>query len=238
MVAELKRLDPKPGCAFDAPPALTLVPDVLTRRGPADDWIVVSNLETLPRVLINRGFHARAVVGAKSRDEKAWVAERFQTASWLVKSLEQRANTILKVSAEIIRRQGTALPPWRSTSAPADPARRGGGGGDARKHRIPRHLQQGDRDAARHLRTEVFTTAIAGTMGGESVSAEAVRHRIKAMVEAEQPADILSDDAIVERLRHRSSGHCPPDRGQIPRCVADTVFGSAKGRRPSRPDPT
>ncbi len=202
MVAELKRLDPKPGASFDAPPALTLVPDVLMRRGPADDWIVELNPETLPRLLINRGFHARAVVGAKSRDEKAWLAERFQTASWLVKSLEQRASTILKVSAEIVRRQDGF---FRHGVAHLRPLILRDVAEEVGMHESTVSRVTSNKAIATPRGTfelkYFFTTAIAGTAGGEAVSAEAVRHRIKAMVDAETPADILSDDAIVERLR-------------------------------------
>lgn len=202
MVAELRRLDPKPGASFDAPPAMTLVPDVLMRRGPAEDWIIELNPETLPRVLINRGFHARAVVGAKSRDEKAWVAERFQTASWLVKSLEQRANTILKVSAEIVRRQDGF---FRHGVAHLRPLILRDVAEEVGMHESTVSRVTSNKAIATPRGTfelkYFFTTAIAGTMGGESVSAEAVRHRIKAMVDGEGPADILSDDAIVEKLR-------------------------------------
>ena len=202
MVAELKRLDPKPGCSFDAPPAVTQIPDVLMRRGPADDWIIELNPETLPRVLINRGFHARAVVGAKSRDEKAWVAERFQTASWLVKSLEQRANTILKVSAEIVRRQDGF---FRHGVAHLRPLILRNVAEEVGMHESTVSRVTSNKAIATPRGTfelkYFFTTAIAGTAGGDSVSAEAVRHRIKAMVEAESLADILSDDAIVDRLR-------------------------------------
>lgn len=202
MVAELKRLDPKPGASFDAPPAPTLIPDVLMRRGPGDDWIVELNPETLPRVLINRGFHARAIVGVKNRDEKAWLAERFQTASWLLKSLEQRANTILKVAAEIVRRQDGF---FRHGVAHLRPLILRDVAEEVGMHESTVSRVTSNKAIATPRGTfelkYFFTTAIAGTAGGDAVSAEAVRHRIKAMVEAEKPADILSDDAIVERLR-------------------------------------
>ncbi|WP_137124956.1 RNA polymerase factor sigma-54 [Roseomonas sp. HF4] len=202
MVAELRRLDPKPGASFDAPPAQTLVPDVLMRRGPDDDWIVELNPETLPRVLLNRGFHARAVVGARSREEKAWVAERLQTASWLVKSLEQRANTILKVASEIIRRQDGF---FRHGVAHLRPLILRDVAEEVGMHESTVSRVTSNKAIATPRGTfdlkYFFTTAIAGTAGGCSVSAEAVRHRIKAMVDAERADDVLSDDAIVERLR-------------------------------------
>jgi RNA polymerase sigma-54 factor len=202
MVAELRRLDPKPGSDFDSQPPPALVPDVLMRRGPDGGWMLELNPETLPRVLVNRGFHARAVVGARSREERAYLAERFQTASWLVKSLEQRANTILKVAAEIVRRQDGFF-------------RHGVG------HLRPLILRDVAEEVAMHESTVsrvtanksvatprgtfelkyFFTTAIAGTAGGESHSAEAVRHRIKALIDAEDAEEVLSDDAIVAALR-------------------------------------
>ena len=202
MVAELRRLDPKPGASFDAPPAPTLVPDVIMRRGPGDGWLVELNPETLPRVLINRGFHARAVVGAKSREEKAWVAEKFQTASWLVKSLEQRANTILKVAAEIVRRQDGF---FRHGVAHLRPLILRDVAEEVGMHESTVSRVTSNKAIATPRGTfelkYFFTTAIAATAGGEAVSAEAVRHRIKALVDAETPTDILSDDAIVDRLR-------------------------------------
>lgn len=202
MIAELKRLDPKPGAGYDAIPAPAVVPDVLMRRAPDGGWTVELNPETLPRVLVNRGFHARAVVGAKSRDDKAFIADRLQSATWLVKSLEQRATTILKVAAEIVRRQDGF---FRHGVAHLRPLILR----DVAEH-VGMHESTVSRVTAnKYIATPrgtfelkyFFTTAIAGTLGGESHSAEAVRFRIREMIGAETVADVLSDDAIVERLR-------------------------------------
>ncbi len=202
MIVELRRLDPKPGAGFDAAPAPAIIPDVLMRRAPNGEWILELNPETLPRVLVNRGFHARAQVGIRSREEKAYLAERLQSANWLVKSLEQRANTILKVAAEIIRRQDGFFRHGVEHLRPLilrDVA-----------EAVAMHESTVSRVTAnKYIATPrgtfelkyFFTTAIAGTMGGESHSAEAVRHRIRGLIEAEDPEAVLSDDAIVERLR-------------------------------------
>jgi RNA polymerase sigma-54 factor len=202
MIAELKRLDPKPGANYDAPAPSVVVPDVLMRRTGDGGWAVELNPETLPRVLVNRGFHARAVVGAKSKDDKAFLAERLQSATWLVKSLEQRANTILKVAAEIVRRQEGFFRHGVAHLRPLilrDVA-----------EAVSMHESTVSRVTAnKHMATPrgilelkyFFTTAIAGTSGGESHSAEAIRFRIREMISAEPPEDVLSDDAIVERLR-------------------------------------
>jgi RNA polymerase sigma-54 factor len=202
MVAELKRLDPKPGANWDAAPPAAVVPDVLMRRGDDGSWTVELNPETLPRVLVNRGFHAKAVVGTRSRDDRAFLADRLQSATWLVKSLEQRATTILKVAAEIVRRQDGFFRHGVAHLRPLilrDIA-----------EEVAMHESTVSRVTAnKHIATPrgifelkyFFTTAIAGTAGGATHSAEAIRFRIKGMIAAEPPDDILSDDAIVERLR-------------------------------------
>ncbi len=202
MVAEIRRLDPKPGADHGATPPPMLIPDVLMRRAPDGGWLLELNPETLPRLLVNRGFHARALVGARNRDEKAYLAERYQTASWLVKSLEQRANTIIKVAAEIVRRQeqfflhGVGhLRPLILRDVADEVAMH-----ESTVSRVTANKSIATPRGTFELKY-FFTTAIAGTYGGESHSAEAVRHRIKAMVAAEGIEEILSDDAIVASLR-------------------------------------
>jgi len=201
MVAELRRLDPKPATAFDSEMPVTVVPDVLMRAAPDGGWILELNPETMPRVLVNQSFYAR-IAPALRGGERTFLTEQMQSANWLVKSLQQRAQTILKVASEIVRRQEGFF-------------RHGIG------HLRPLILRDIAEEVELHESTVsrvtankyiatprgvfelkfFFTTAIAGTGGGESHSAEAVRHRIRALVDAEPADDILSDDAIVRTLR-------------------------------------
>jgi RNA polymerase sigma-54 factor len=100
---------PKPGAQFEHEPLRPLIPDVLMRAMPVktegdSDWMLEINPETMPRLLIRRGFHARMAASA-SRETKSFLSEQMQGATWLVKALESRAHTILRVSAEIVRRQ-------------------------------------------------------------------------------------------------------------------------------------
>jgi RNA polymerase sigma-54 factor len=201
MIAELRRLDPKPGANHDAAPPPAVVPDVLMKREPDGGWSLELNPETLPRVLINRGFHARAMVLCRDRDERQFLTDRLQSANWLLKSLEQRANTILKVAAEIVRRQDGFFRHGIAHLRPLilrDVA-----------EKVEMHESTVSRVTAnKYLATPrgvfelrfFFTTAIAGT-AGESHSAEAVKHRIRDLVAGEHPDDVLSDDALVARLR-------------------------------------
>jgi RNA polymerase sigma-54 factor len=200
MIAEIRALDPKPGANWDSAPLQPVIPDVLMRAAPGGDWILELNPDTMPRVLINEAFYARVSKHAE-RETKTFLAERMATANWLVKSLHQRATTILKVASEIVRRQDGFFRHGVSHLRPlilrdiAD--------------EVQLHESTVSRVTAnKYIATPrgifelkyFFTTAIAGS-GGESHSAEAVRHRIRAMVGAETVDDILSDDAIVAGLR-------------------------------------
>jgi RNA polymerase sigma-54 factor len=200
MVAEIRALDPKPGANWDSASLQPVIPDVLMRPAPNGDWLLELNPDTMPRVLVNEAFYARVSRSAE-RETKTFLAEHLATANWLVKSLHQRAATILKVSSEIVRRQDGFFRHGVSHLRPLilrDIA-------DA----VQLHESTVSRVTAnKYIATPrgifelkyFFTTAIAGA-GGESHSAEAVRHRIREMVGAETPNDILSDDAIVATLR-------------------------------------
>jgi RNA polymerase sigma-54 factor len=202
MVAEIRRLDPKPGRGFGGSAAETVVPDVFIRAAPDGSWLVDLNPDTLPRVLVNQTYHARVSKAARSDEEKAFIAECLQTANWLTRSLEQRARTILKVASEIVRQQDGFF-------------------AHGVEHLRPLNLKTVADAIGMHESTVsrvtsnkylicsrgvfemkyFFSAAIAATGYGEAHSAEAVRFRIRQMIEDEAPADVLSDDAIVARLK-------------------------------------
>ncbi len=200
MIAELRRLDPKPGADFDAPAAIPIVPDILMRAAPDGTWLLELNPQTLPRVLVNRQLSARIAPRA-GREDRAFLSERLQTANWLVKSLQQRAQTILKVAGEIVRQQDGFFRHGVAHLRPlilrdiADAVEMH----ESTVSRVTSNKYIATPRGMFELKY-FFTTAIAG-LGGESHSAEAVRHRIRAMVAAETPADVLSDDTIVALLR-------------------------------------
>ena len=200
MIAEVRRLDPKPGANWDAAPPPPLVPDVLMRPAPDGGWILELNPETMPRLLVNHSFSARVLPRA-SREDKAFLAEKLQTANWLVKSLQQRAQTILKVASEIVRQQDAFFREGVGALRPlilrdiADAVELH----ESTVSRVTANKSVATPRGTLELKY-FFTTAIAGT-DGESHSAEAVRHRIREMVASETAASILSDDAIVAALK-------------------------------------
>ena len=202
MLAEIRQLDPKPGLAFDSGPVETVVPDVFVRRGPDGAWQIELNSETLPKVLVNRVYYATVTKKARNPAEKAFLSDCLQTANWLTKSLDQRAQTILKVAAEIVRQQDGFLTHGIAHLRPMTLK--------MVAETIDMHESTVSRVTAnKYIATPrglyelkyFFTTAIASSDGGGDHSAEAVRHRIRQLIEAEQLANILSDDTIAEILK-------------------------------------
>jgi RNA polymerase sigma-54 factor len=201
MIAEIRALDPKPAATWDTTPPQLVVPDLLMRAAPDEGWIIELNPETMPRVLVNERFYAKVAPRAK-KDEKVFLTERLANANWLVRSLQQRAQTILKVAAEIVRQQEAFLRLGVAHLRPLilrDIA-----------EAVELHESTVSRVTAnKYIATPrgtfelkyFFTTAIHGTNGGDSHSAEAVRHRIRGLIDVEPVTEVLSDDAIVAVLR-------------------------------------
>jgi RNA polymerase sigma-54 factor len=202
MVAELRRLTPKPGLAFGGMPMQTVIPDVLVRGAPDGTWLIELNAETLPRVLVNQSYYAKVSQTAKKGAEKAFLSECLQNANWLTRSLEQRARTILKVAAEIVRQQDGFFAHGVHHLRPMNLR--------AVAEAIGMHESTVSRVTAnKYIATPrgqfelkyFFTASIAATGSAEAHSAEAVRHRIRQMIDREPAAEVLSDDAIVQHLR-------------------------------------
>jgi len=202
MIAEIRRLNPKPGLAFGSSVVQPIVPDVYVRLAPDGGWLVELNSDTLPKVLVNQSYHSQVSKTTKNEQEKSYLADCLQTATWLIRALDQRAKTILKVSTEIVRQQDAFLvhgvqflrPLNLKTVADAI------GMHESTVSRVTANKYMATSRGIFELKY-FFTSSIASSDGGEAHSAEAVRHRIRQLIEAENAQDVLSDDTIVERLR-------------------------------------
>jgi RNA polymerase sigma-54 factor len=204
MIRELRGYDPKPGLRFGGAPAQAVVPDIFVRRT-AEGWAVEVNGGTLPRLLVNRRYHAELVKGAGTKN-RAWLSEQLAGANWLVRALDQRQRTIVKVASEIVKQQeGFFL--------------------HGVAHMRPLTLRQVAEEIGMHESTVsrvtsnkylscarglfelkyFFSSGIAATAGDGAVSAEAVKSRIKALIDAEDAKAILSDEAIAQKLA--AEGH-------------------------------
>ena len=204
MIAEVRRLDPKPGRAFGAPVEPPAIPDVYVTAAPDNSWRVELNSEALPRVLVNETYAARIKRNAGREEDRQFLSSNLQTANWLTKSLEQRARTILNVASEIVRRQDgffvagvAALRPLNLKTV-ADAI-------GVHESTVSRATSNKFIQTPRGLfeMKYFFTTPIASAANGaeQAHSAESVRFKIKQMIDSEDPANVLSDDVIVARLR-------------------------------------
>ena len=204
MIAEVRALSPRPGAAFPGGEAATPVaPDVYVREGAGGLWHVELNSDTLPRLLVDQRYHARVSGQAKSDQEKTFVSDCMAQANWLMKSLDQRARTILKVSSEIVRQQDAFLaygvehlrPLNLKTVADAI------GMHESTVSRVTSNKYIATPRGLFEMKF-FFTSAIAATAGGEAHSAESVRHKIKQLIDGEtREEDVHSDDRIVEILK-------------------------------------
>lgn len=202
MIGEVKALNPKPGHAFGTAMIQPVVPDVIVRSGHDGGWLIELNTETLPRVLVNQSYYASVSKTAKGEKERQYLTECMQTANWLVKSLDQRAKTILKVATEIVRQQDAFLTFGVQHLRPlnlriiADAI----GMHESTVSRVTSNKYMATSRGIFEFKY-FFTSSIASSEGGEAHSSESVRHRIKEMIDAEAPDDILSDDTIVKQLK-------------------------------------
>lgn len=201
MVRELRNYDPKPGCRYGAEPTLAVTPDLfVTRRGPG--WAVEINAATLPRLLVNRAYYVELASGTKgSKAGKAWLSECLASANWLLKALDQRQRTIIKVASEIVKQQEAFFLHGVAHLRPLT-LRQVADAIEMHESTVSRVTSNKYLSCARGLfeLKFFFTSAIQSADGGEAVSAEAVKSAIKALIGAEDPKKILSDDTLVELL--------------------------------------
>lgn len=244
MMLEIRLLDPRPGRAFSDAPVQPVIADVIVRAAPDGSWLVELNTEALPRVLVNQSYATKVAAATRGAD-KSFVSGCLQNANWLTKSLEQRSRTILKVAAEIVRLQDGFLTRGVEYLRPLNLR--------AIADAIGMHESTVSRVTSnKYIMTPrgvfelkyFFSTSIPTAVGGEAHSAEAVRFRIKQMIDQETADAVLSDDAIVARLKaanidiarrtvakYRDSLRIPSsvDRRRAKQAAAASLAGAAGG---------
>ena len=200
MVRELRAYDPKPGCRFVAKEPEAITPDVFVRQSKGG-WVVELNNAALPKVLVNRRYHAELKRGPQDKASKAWLGECLASANWLVKALDQRARTIVKVATEIVRQQQgffeqgvTALKPL-TLSKIAEAI-------EMHESTVSRVTSNKYLASDRGMfELKYFFGSGVASDGGEGAAAQAVKAAIKELIDAE--TEILSDDAIAALLKQR-----------------------------------
>ncbi|MET0362183.1 MAG: RNA polymerase factor sigma-54 [Sphingobium sp.] len=201
MIRELRGYDPKPGLRFATDRVATVVPDIFVRAKGAG-WIVEINGATLPRLLVNRSYYSELSGGPQDKTSKAWLADRLASANWLMKALDQRQRTILRVAEEIVRHQAGF---FRAGVAQLKPLtlRQVGEAVEMHESTISRVTSNKYLACSRGVfeLKYFFRSGVAASDGGDGVSAEAVKSHIRDLIAVESPGAILSDDALVDLLR-------------------------------------
>ena len=200
MIRELRAYDPKPGCQFSGQAAEDVTPDVFVRRMRAG-FAVELNQATLPRLLVNRRYYQELKSGPQDKTSRAWLSECLQSANWLVKALDQRARTIVKVVSEIVKRQqgfferGVAAMKPLTLREVADVI----GMHESTVSRVTsnKYLLC---DRGLYELKYFFGSGVASAEG-EGAAAEAVKAGIRDIIAAE--TEILSDDAIAVLLKQK-----------------------------------
>jgi RNA polymerase sigma-54 factor len=206
MIRELRAYDPKPGLRFGGERPQAVVPDLFVART-RGGWAIELNAATLPRVLVNRSYYVELAAGKQDKAGKAWLSECLASANWLVKALDQRARTIVKVATELVKQQeGFFLhgvehlrPLTLRTVADAI------GMHESTVSRVTSNKYLSCERGLFELKY-FFTSGIQATEGGDAVSAEAVKSQIAKLIAAEAPNDILSDDKLVDLLNAKGFG--------------------------------
>jgi RNA polymerase sigma-54 factor len=203
MIRELRGYDPKPGCSFATENVASVVPDIFVQRTRAG-WAVELNAATLPRVLVDRSYYVELSAARQDKTSRAWLSDCLASANWLVKALDQRARTIVKVATEIVKQQEAFFAHGVEQLRPLT-LRTVADAIEMHESTVSRVTSNKYLSCARGTfeLKYFFTSAIQSSEGGDAVSAQAVKSHIAKLIAAEDPAAILSDDTLVTLLRER-----------------------------------
>ncbi len=204
MVEEIKALNPKPAGEFDHLVVQTAIPDVLMKRLPKNlggGWRVELNNDTLPKVLINQEYYTEVSSRASQKKDKEYLNNQMNSANWLVNAMNQRAQTILKVAAEIVEQQDAFfnygiefLKPLKLSDIASEIEMH-----ESTVSRVTTNKYIGTPRGLFELK--FFFSVALESADGVAHSAESVKARIRSLIDGEDPKKILSDDAIVDLLK-------------------------------------
>ncbi|MCB2064983.1 MAG: RNA polymerase sigma-54 factor, partial [Novosphingobium sp.] len=204
MLSELRGYDPKPGLRFGGDPVALAVPDVILNEADDGGWRLSINQDTLPRLIVNRAYYTELKSGCSGREERGWLSEKLTDANWLIKALDQRQKTILRVAEEVVRHQDgffrhgvSHLKPLtlRAVAEAIDMH-------ESTVSRVTSNKYLQCRRGTFELKY-FFTSGVSSADGEGAASAEAVKAAIRQLIDAEDPKAILSDDTLVDLLHDK-----------------------------------
>ena len=201
MLRELRSYNPRPGLAFAPSATSTVQPDILLTDNGKGGWDIALNEETLPKLIVNRGYFLELNAGAENKESQGWLKEKLADAHWLIRALDQRQKTILKTAAEIVRQQDGF---FRRGVAELRPLtlREVAEKIEMHESTVSRVTSNKYLACARGtFELKYFFTSGVASADGEGASSAAIKARIKALVDAETAKNILSDQQLAEMLQ-------------------------------------
>ncbi|QIQ87734.1 RNA polymerase factor sigma-54 [Erythrobacter sp.] len=201
MLRELRGYDPKPGLAFAPSRVDAVVPDVILSANGTGGWDIAINEDTLPRLVVNRSYYVEISTSAADRESQGWLKEKLADAHWLIRALDQRQKTILKTAAEIVRRQDGFFRHGVSELRPLT------------LREVAEKIEMHESTVSRvtsnkylacdrgTFELKYFFSSGVASSDGEGASSEAIKARIRALCEAEDPKKILSDQKLADLLK-------------------------------------
>ena len=196
----IRTLDPRPGLRYNKVQARLIEPDVaFVKHG--DEWIVVMNDEDVPTLRLNSSYKKLLTKEGNDRDTRNYVKERFKSAVQLIKNIEQRKQTIMKVCYTIVARQQDFLERGIDQLKPMmikEVAEEIGVHPSTVSRAVANkyaHTPQG----VFELRY-FFSESVNGPEGG-GTSLLILKRRVKKLIEDEDPAKPLTDDQITKILQ-------------------------------------
>ncbi|MGR3722711.1 RNA polymerase factor sigma-54 [Abyssibius alkaniclasticus] len=200
LLDSLRKLDPRPGAAFEADAAAIIVPEIIVRRDSFGQWQCELNQDTLPRLGINTTY--ATALGRADGDSAAFTQHWSERADWLLRALTQRAANILKVARAIVEHQSHFFENGPLEMRPLS------------LREIAETTKLSESTVSRAVSGKYltcragtfelryfFTAGLNATSGEARFGAVAIRARIKRLIEAEDQKNPLSDDDLVKYLR-------------------------------------
>ena len=201
MLRELRSYNPRPGLAFASSVTSTVVPDILITANASDGWDIALNEDTLPKLIVNRGYFLELSAGAPDPAAQGWLKEKLADAHWLIRALDQRQKTILKTAAEIVRQQDGFFRRGVSELRPLT-LREVAEKIEMHESTVSRVTSNKYLACARGtFELKYFFTSGVASADGEGASSAAIKARIKTLIDAEGPKSILSDQQLAEMLQ-------------------------------------
>ena len=196
----IRSLDPRPGAAMDTTPVEYVAPDVYARKD-GTRWRVLLNPDSQPKLSLNQ--HYCSLIARARGDDASWMRGQLQEARWLIKSLESRAETLLKVAEAIVRRQSAFLDYGPEAMQPLvlrEVAEEVGMHESTISRVTTRkyiHTPRGTYEL------KYFFSSGVSTEDGGSASATAIQAMLRKLVDHEDPRKPLSDQALAEELHNK-----------------------------------